>query len=100
MILDIKFDSDTTIIPAQFAETEHTINAYLGEIYQVTAYIGGELYQGNYEVTPSVESQTLATKERVLTDDITILEIPFFSVGNTSGGNTVYIGTEKEMTII
>ncbi len=77
----------------------HSIDVDFGEIFHAKEYVGGDIYEGSYEVTPSVENQTLATKERVLTDDITILEIPFFSVGNTAGGNTVYIGSEKEITM-
>jgi hypothetical protein len=57
-------------------------------------YVNHEKYQGDYEVTPKVEAQTLPTKDKVLIDDMTIKAIPFYNVSNTSGGNTVYIGSE------
>lgn len=51
-------------------------------------------YEGVYDVTPKVVEQTLATKNKVLRDDVTIQSIPFFNVSNTSGGTTAYIGNE------
>lgn len=85
MKLNVLFDNDSMEIKADF-----------GEITRVKEYVGGEVYEGAYEVTPTVDGMTLPTKERVLTDDIQILEIPFFKVANTSGGSTVYIA--KELT--
>lgn len=58
------------------------------------AFIGGEQYEGSYDVTPKVEGQTMPTKNKVLIDDMTVKAIPIFKVSNTSGGNTVYIGNE------
>lgn len=55
-----------------------------------------EQYGGEYEVTPRIVSQVLQTKQKVMTDNLTIKEIPFFDVSNTSGGTTVYIGKEIE----
>lgn len=51
-------------------------------------------YEGSYEVTPTVEGLTMETKEKYMKNDVNIRPIPFFSVGNNSGGNTVYIGSE------
>ena len=63
-----------------------------------TAYTtSAKPYEGDYEVTPTVEGQKLETKQKYMTDDVTILAIPFYEVGNTSGGNTVYIANEIEM---
>ena len=56
-----------------------------------------EQYDGEYEVIPRVDSQTLPTKKKVMKDDLTIKEIPFFDVSNNSGGTTVYIGEEIEI---
>lgn len=55
-----------------------------------------EAYDGSYEATPKTFSQTLDTKEKYMNDNVSILSIPYFDVGNTSGGSTVYIGTEIE----
>lgn len=53
-----------------------------------------EVYEGSYEIVPSVAEQKLPTKEKVLVEDMTIKSIPFFDTSNTSGGITVYIGSE------
>lgn len=51
-----------------------------------------DVYDGVYQVTPKLESQTLATRNKLMTDDVTVEEIPISSVSNTAGGNTVIIG--------
>ena len=53
-----------------------------------------EPYTGPYSVTPSTESETLHTKDMLMTDDVIILEIPFHVVTNNSGGMTATIGGE------
>ena len=53
---------------------------------------GAGLYIGPYEVNPKFEKQILATKDKLLTSDITINEITVSRVSNPSGGKTVYIG--------
>lgn len=60
----------------------------------VTVGISSRTYEGSYEVTPSVEGLTVETKDKYMKDDMTVHPIPFFSVGNNSGGNTVFIGSE------
>lgn len=51
-------------------------------------------YKGEYEVTPTRQNQSLDTSNKILTKDITIVEIPYAEVSNTSGGNTFYIARE------
>lgn len=53
-----------------------------------------ESYTGDYEVIPQKESQVLKTKDKLMSDDVTIKEIPFFEVSNLAGGTTCYIGKE------
>lgn len=53
-----------------------------------------EIYSGAYSVVPSVNEQTLETATKLMTDNVTVTEIPMYSVSNISGGNTVYIGTD------
>lgn len=53
-----------------------------------------EKYQGDYEVIPKRETQILNTKEKVMSDDVTIREIPFYQTSNLSGGTTCYIAKE------
>lgn len=54
----------------------------------------GEEYTGPTTVTPSGSTQTLPTAHKYLAQDITVREIKRWSVGNTAGGTTVFIGEE------
>lgn len=69
-----------------------------GEVGTVTEVIGGEFprYEGNYVVTPTMSQQKLETKNRVLSDDITVKKIPLYETTNLSGGTTVYIAMGDE----
>ena len=51
-----------------------------------------ELYEGEYIVTPTVSNQTMATKNKLMINDVTIEAIPYAEVTNNSGGTTVSIG--------
>lgn len=64
------------------------------DVVVVPVYKDVTLYEGDYEVTPKVVGQTLPTAEKLLLDDVAIKAIPFYNVGNNSGGSTVYIGNE------
>lgn len=50
-------------------------------------------YSGSYTVESAAGMQSvIATKGKLMSDNITVLEIPFASVSNDSGGKTVTIG--------
>lgn len=53
---------------------------------------GGEPYDGPYTVTPDFETQELATKDRLLKDNVTVDPIAVARVENPSGGKTIFIG--------
>lgn len=53
---------------------------------------GGEPYDGPYTVTPNFETQELATKDRLLKDNVTVEPIAVARVENPSGGKTIFIG--------
>lgn len=55
-----------------------------------------EDYTGSYDITPKVDEQVMRTKDSHMTDDVTIKAIPYYNVGNTSGGSTVYIGNKLD----
>lgn len=48
-------------------------------------------YEGEYEVTPTVAAQSLATAKKVMRKDMTINAIPYAEVTNTANGLTVTI---------
>ena len=62
------------------------------DIVIVTVYKDAPLYEGEYEVTPRVNEQTLPTTKKFLEKDVKIEKIPYFEVSNSSGGTTVTIG--------
>lgn len=66
----------------------------LDKVTVTTDVIGGDVaeYKGSYEVTPSLDEQTLPTSRKVMREDVIIKEIPITKVSNTSGGNTIIIG--------
>lgn len=86
----------------QFRQTDQKLTVFFQDnkafgttfkaIQQVTGRLGVEYYTGSYDVTPMVDSQSLATKDKFLKDDVRVQSIPYYDVGNTSGGSTVYIG--------
>ena len=53
-----------------------------------------ENYPGPYEVTPKGSEQELETENKYLASNIVVREIKRWSVGNPSGGTTVFIGEE------
>ena len=94
MRIAVRFTESKQDFPVRFGEQGHDLPVGFGAVQAVTEYIGGEAYEGEYFVTPQPEAQTLPTKNKVLQDDLVVKSIPFFAVSNTSGGNTVYIGSE------
>lgn len=94
MKLDIRFTSNDQALEAKFSSNDKNFVADFGELQAVTEFIGGKVYEGEYEITPKVAAQTMPTSGKVMADDVTIKSIPFFNVSNTSGGSTAYIGSE------
>lgn len=55
------------------------------------------VYAGDYDVVSKAnEDSYLETKDKRLTDNIHVKEIPYFETTNLSNGLTVYIGSEVE----
>ena len=91
MRLDVKFHQSDQRININFAETTDRFALGFGEIQRVT-YLEVEKYDGDYEVTPKISEQTLATKDKFMSDDVTVKAIPYAEVTNKSGGKTATIG--------
>jgi len=53
---------------------------------------GGMPYKGDYVVDPRFEAQTLETKDKIMSDDVTVNPIEVARVSNPSGGKTIFIG--------
>lgn len=52
----------------------------------------GDIYDGEYEVTPNFETQILETAQKTMIDDVTVEPIPVSRTSNPEGGKTIYIG--------
>ena len=59
---------------------------------EIAGILTAEPYEGEYIITPTVDGQTMATKNKLMTNDVTIEAIPYAEVTNNSGGTTVSIG--------
>lgn len=94
MRIKAKFTENNRTLRVALRDLSKTISASVGEIQRITEYVGGEPYIGDYVVTPKVTEQVMPVKEKVMTDDVTILAIPYYDVSNASGGSTVYIAKE------
>ena len=77
------------------------VNASLSGDVQAGASLGqtviqfvGETnpYTGAYIIDPDFGGQVLQTRQKYMTDNVTVNPIQVESVSNTSGGRTVYIG--------
>lgn len=57
---------------------------------------GGRLpdYEGSYEVTPKLVDQILPTKDKSMTNNVVVNEVPVVRVSNPSGGKTCTICAE------
>ena len=49
-------------------------------------------YEGDYNITPKIDAQTLETKDKSMTADLEVEKIPYQEVSNPSGGLTATIG--------
>lgn len=92
-----EFDTIFSEVASRFAVnleiSDTEFEADLGEVIEI---YGEDMphYEGSYDVTPKVIEQTLPTARKFMAQDVNIRKIPYFSVSNNSGGNTVYIGNE------
>lgn len=82
---------DVTIGDVESLDFSLGSDGYIDFGISTPSNIGTNPYEGDYEVTPKTYSQTLETKSKYMTDDVTILEIPYFETSNESDGLTVYI---------
>lgn len=91
MILDIVFEQAPAILQADFVG-EQALTIDFGEIM---ALPDSDWYEGIYEVTPSASGKILPTEQKRMHHDVTINPIPYFSISNAAGGNTICIGGKE-----
>lgn len=54
--------------------------------------VGYDDYLGVYQITPKIDQQIINTADKHMTKNITIKEIPYYSVDNAQAGQTIIIG--------
>lgn len=88
--------ADTAMNLVATLPSQDDYDALVGRIEALESNPGtsAETYSGEYTVIPSSSEQTLETASKLMEDDVTVKQIPYYDVGNNSGGSTVYIGTE------
>lgn len=83
----LEFEEDSKEFCMSFEETNTEFCMEFGEIQVVhTDY---DPYPGPYVVIPKRRDQILATKDKNMTDDVTVKEVPWTEVSNQHG--TTYI---------
>lgn len=53
---------------------------------------GYTYFNGPYEVTPKINSQTIETKDKLMAKNISVKSIPYYEVTNSYNGLTIIIG--------
>lgn len=78
----------------KFAEPQNATLHYAVGTPVTLEYTTGTppLYDGDYEVEPRFDAQTLETKNKLLKDDVTVKAIHVSRTSNPQGGKTIYIG--------
>lgn len=94
MRFDVTFRELDKKLNVDFRTRNEQIKVDFKHLQVVSDNVGVDYYKGDYTVTPKVEKQEIATRKKFLTENVKIKEIPFFEVGNSDGGDTVYIGSE------
>ena len=96
LVVDLEVESDQVEFDL---EIENDIFEFDLEADQtiVINKIGGDAYEGPYEVTPRAHNETiLETRNKLMADNVTVLEIPYWETTNPDG-KTVYIAGEVEI---
>lgn len=89
MTFDVGFLAQNQIFTAGFLPSVSDFDTTFSSTTGI-AYV--ESYKGSYTATPAAEDQILATKNKLMSDDVTLEAVPRYDVENTSGGRTVTIG--------
>lgn len=103
MILQVEFELDPAELSVTFSDEELALDVEFdagsdfkvdfGEIQKIVS-ADVPVYEGEYEVIPTPEGQTLETAGKLMESDTTVKAIPVYEVSNAAGGTTVYIANE------
>jgi hypothetical protein len=87
-----EFDGEISIIECLDGDLELTeeLDGEVGIYLDIASEY--PVYKEGYEVIPHVDSQVLNTAQKLMTDNVTVREIPYFETSNPDG-TTVYIAS-------
>ncbi len=91
LCFDVGFEIEPREYVIGFETDDVLLNVDFGTL-TVLDPADAETYKGAYIVDPDFTTQTLATKYKRMSDDVTVNAIEVQRVSNTAGGRTVYIG--------
>ena len=92
MLIDLIFNIDPAAVDLKFDINPAKVDLKFNNYQRVIATGDSiERYKGDYEVTPTLEGETLPTKQKLMEEDLTVNPIPIYETSNISGGTTVYI---------
>lgn len=87
--IPMTIDTDIIEVDMTVGTAYEDVGMSIGAEYSVAE---GDPYEGTYEVTPRVYVQSLNTDGKIMSDDVTVHEIPVTRTSNPEGGLTVLIG--------
>lgn len=93
MIFETKFSYTSEKFDTWFEAVNKSFSTEFGNFVNIGQ--GFPKYVGEYTVTPSREIKVLETANKVLTENVTIVAIPYSQVSNVSGGKTYHIAKEN-----
>ena len=89
IFIPLKVESSHKNIFLKVESNHKTIPLQIAAEYRA---VTGDPYLGPYVVDPTFREQTLETRNKLMTDDVTVNPIEVSRTSNPAGGITVYIG--------
>lgn len=100
MQIVVKFLETEQSFAVGFSENPQALAVGFDHFQSVTGEPEFDYYTGEYEVTPRTTRQVLDTGQKIMTDDLVVVEIPFAAVTNNANGLTVTIGEPDKPPLI
>lgn len=99
MIVYLDVEEEELYYDLDIAETDEDLHYDLDvEETIVVDSSDHDYYTGDYVVTPKAHASTvLETNDKIMRDDVTVLEIPYYETSNLGGGYTVFIAGEVQI---
>ena len=75
------------------ANGSETTTQLINKVDEISVGVGADgIYEGDYSVKPFFKQQKLPTKNLLMKEDVTVMEISVTRLSNPSGGISVIIG--------